>query len=83
MKISICEVCHLQSSGFNTHNLVETIHVELSDEGGHVGVLVVVRQQGAGKLWLILYTKGVSFFCPTYEGICEKEDKESLYTSKG
>ena len=35
-------------------DFVETVHVELSDEGGHVGVFVVVRQQGAGELRLVL-----------------------------
>ena len=37
------------------HNyLVESVHVQLSDEGRHVGVLVVVGQQCLGKLGLEL-----------------------------
>ena len=36
------------------HYLVESVHVQLSDEGCHVGVLVVVGQQCLGKLGLEL-----------------------------
>ena len=36
------------------HYLVESVHVQLSDEGRHVGVLVVVGQQCLGKLGLEL-----------------------------
>ena len=41
---------YLQPPRLNTHDLVKAVHVELPDEGGHVGVLVVVGEQGPGKL---------------------------------
>ena len=41
---------------------MEAVHVELPDKGGHVGVLVVVRQQGLGKLSLIPYNKGLALW---------------------
>ena len=34
---------YLQPPRFDTHNFVKPVHVELSDEGGHVGMLVVIR----------------------------------------
>ena len=45
---------HLKTSSVHMHDLVEVVHVELAYKGGHVGVLVVVGQQGAGELGLVL-----------------------------
>ena len=43
---------------------MEAVHVELADEGGHVGVLVVVGQQRTGKLTLISDPERAPVLCP-------------------
>ena len=43
---------------------VEVVHVELADEGGHVGVLVVVGQHGFSEFALVLYDKRASVLTP-------------------
>ena len=48
-------------------DFMEAIHVELSDEGGHVGMFVVVRKQGAGELGLVLDPEGAPVLCPADE----------------
>ena len=55
---------NLKTSSIHIHNLVEVVHVELAYKGGHVGVLVVVGQHGAGELGLVFDSEGASFFCP-------------------
>ena len=59
----------LQAAHLDVHDLVEVVHVQLADEGGHVGVFVVVRQQGLGELGLILYNEGFPFDRPTNQMI--------------
>ena len=46
------------------NNFVETIHIELSDEGGHVGVFVVVGQDCAGELRLVSDPEGAPVLAP-------------------
>ena len=46
------------------NDFVEAVHVELSDEGGHVGMFVVVGQEAAGKLRLVSDTERSSILCP-------------------
>ena len=46
------------------NDFVEAVHVELSDEGGHVGMFVVVGQQAAGKLRLVSDPERGSVLCP-------------------
>ena len=43
---------------------MEAVHVELPDKRGHVGVLVVVGQQGAGELALIPDPERGPVLCP-------------------
>ena len=38
-------------------DFMKAIHVELSDEGGHIGMFVIVGQEAAGKLGLVADTK--------------------------
>ena len=52
---------HLETTSIHVHDLVEVVHVELAYEGGHVGVLVVEGQQGAGELGLVLDQEGAPF----------------------
>ena len=46
------------------NDFVEAVHVELSDEGGHVGMFVVVGQQAARKLRLVSDPEGSAIVCP-------------------
>ena len=46
------------------NDFVEAVHVELPDEGGHVGMFVVVGQQAAGKLRLVSDPERGPVFCP-------------------
>ena len=62
--LSTCQHTHPESSRLDTAALPEAIHVELSDEGGHVGVLVVVRQHGLGELALVLDDEGAAVVAP-------------------
>ena len=55
---------HPESARIHTHDLVEAVHVELPDEGGHVGVLVVVRQHGLGEFALVLDYKRIPVLTP-------------------
>ena len=50
-------------------DFMEAVHVELPDEGGHVGVFVVVRQHRLRELRLVLDDKGVSALSPGYETV--------------
>ena len=59
----------LQPAHLDVHDLVEVVHVQLADEGGHVGVFVVVRQQGLGELRLVLYNEGFPLARPANEMI--------------
>ena len=45
-------------------DFMEAVHVELPDEGGHVGVFVVVRQHGLGELGRVLDDEGVPSIRP-------------------
>ena len=45
-------------------DFMEAVHVELPDEGGHVGVFVVVGQQTGGELGLVSDTEGGPVLCP-------------------
>ena len=45
-------------------HLVEPVHVELSDEGRHVGVFVVVGQQRLGELCLVPDDERIAFATP-------------------
>lgn len=52
-------------------SLVEVVHVELderraylSDEGGDVGVLEVMREEGRGEAGFIFYHEGASLLIP-------------------
>ena len=46
------------------NDLMKAVHVELPDEGCHVGVFVVVGQEGAGELGLVTDSEGAAVFCP-------------------
>ena len=43
---------------------MEAVHVELPDEGGHVGMFVVVGQETAGKLGLVSDPERSPVLCP-------------------
>ena len=60
-----------QSPGLDTQHLVEPVHIELPDEGRHVGVFVVVGQQRLGKLRLCLYKEGRALLRPADEVVCK------------
>ena len=45
-------------------DFVEAVHVELPDEGGHVGMFVVVGQQAAGELRLVSDPERSAVVCP-------------------
>ena len=67
-KLHLLPLC-LQPPHLHVHDLVEVVHVQLPDEGGHVGVFVVVGQQGLGELGLVLYDEGLPFVRPTNQVI--------------
>ena len=46
------------------NDFVEAVHVELSDEGGHVGMFVVVGQETARELRLVSDTERGAILCP-------------------
>ena len=48
---------------------VEFVHVELADEGGHVGVFVVIRQHRLRELRLVFDDEGVSSVSPGDESV--------------
>ena len=45
-------------------DFVEAVHIELPDEGGHVGMFVVVGQQTAGELRLVSDPERGAVLCP-------------------
>ena len=67
-ELDLFPVC-LEATHLHVHDLVEVVHVQLADEGGHVCVFVVVWQQGLGELGLILYNEGFPFARPTNQMI--------------
>ena len=62
-----------QPPGLDTQHLVEPVHVELPDEGRHVGVFVVVGQQRLGELRLCLYKEGRALLRPADEVVCRSD----------
>ena len=46
------------------NDFMEAVHIELPDEGGHVGMFVVVRQETAGELGLVSDPERSSILCP-------------------
>ena len=46
------------------NDFVEAVHIELPDEGGHVGMFVVVGQQTAGELRLVSDPERSAIVCP-------------------
>ena len=55
---------YLEVTRVEGDDFMEAVHVELPDEGGHVGVFVVVGQQTGGELGLVSDTKRGPVLCP-------------------
>ena len=60
---------YLETSRLDAHNFVESVHVELADKRGHVGVFVVIRQHRLRELGLVLDDEGVSALSPGYKTV--------------
>ena len=57
----------LESSSIHTDHLAEAVHVELPDKGCHVGVLVIIWEEGLGEVCLVLDQEGRSSLSPGYQ----------------
>ena len=62
-------VTYLESTRLDAHHFVESVHVELADEGCHVRVFVVVRQHRLRELGLVFDDEGVTPLSPGYETV--------------
>ena len=64
MRIMARVVSYLEVSRVKGDDFMESVHVELPDERGHVGMFVVVGQETAGKLGLVSDPERSPVLCP-------------------
>ena len=64
LRCQYVEVLYLEVSWVEGDDFVEAVHIELPDEGGHVGMFVVVGQQTAGELRLVSDPERSAIVCP-------------------